>query len=104
LIGLAEVWPEGCQYEILKSVLSDWNGFVISTRHLMDVLADMHDVELANVVAPDGKPAVRKVNYPSLTYLRRFHMVAVAGYAMKLQGAGKPVPPAVLAIYQSLPL
>ncbi|MCA8896983.1 MAG: hypothetical protein KDA48_17120 [Amphiplicatus sp.] len=104
LIGLAKDWPDGHQLDIFKCMLNDWKGFVIATRYLMEAGADKIGLDVKAITANDGKPAIRKMAYPSITYMRPFHFVAVCLYARTLQEKQKPVPEAVMAIYQDWPL
>ncbi|MFT4095749.1 MAG: hypothetical protein QM651_01410 [Rhodoblastus sp.] len=104
LIGLAKEWPDGHQLEIFKCVLNDWKRFVVATRHLMDVAAEFAGEDVKQLTADDGKPAIRKMKFPSSTYMRVFADVAVCVYAHVLQAKQKPLPAAVKAIYKSLPL
>lgn len=100
LVGLAENWPHGHQIEIFKCVLNDWQMFAGANKHAMHLAA----ADMGHELTSDKNDGVyvRHFKFPNVTYLRRFQIIGPAVYAMELQKAGKPVPPAVNAIYQSL--
>jgi hypothetical protein len=103
LIALAEEWPESHQVAIFTTILNDWPGFMAATKHAMEVAADKLGVDLADVTGDDGEPyALRFFNFPTIPYMRRFHMIGPVVHAMALQDAGKHVPAKVNAIYQAM--
>lgn len=76
MIGLAEEWPDGHQVEIFKLVISNegWPEFMAGVW-----------IEIAKL---DG--VKRFYKFPTLTVIRRFHMVGVELYQMNAQQkAGK---------------
>lgn len=75
LKGLAEVWPEGQQVQIFKTVLNDWSAFMAGAKIEMQLLGD------------EGRPLYYE--FPSLTVLRRFPEVAVELHQMTQQAKGK---------------
>lgn len=103
LIGLAKTWPEGSQLDIFKHVLNHWSDYMGTVKHFMRLIAEASETPLTT--AKDNTTFYnRYFRYPTITVMLRFQGEAVASYAMKLQEDGKPVPPAVNAIYQAMPL
>jgi hypothetical protein len=100
LIGLAKEWPEGHQLAIFKCVLNHWGDYMAAAKHAMEHATVVLGVELTS--EKGDSYYLRYYKFPNLPHMRRFHVIGVALYAMKLQAAGKPVPPSVNAIYESL--
>lgn len=88
LIGLAKEWPEGCQVDIFKTVLSNWSGFMAGVKIIQEMMAQ------------DGEEVESKFFiYPSITVMRRFYKSAIELHGVKLQSEGTPLPPAFEAVY-----
>jgi hypothetical protein len=70
LCGLAELWPEGYQIDILKTVLADWSAFMAGAK-------------VAIWAAGDG--GEKFFEFASMSVIRAFPQVAVELYVMDRQ-------------------
>jgi len=93
LLGLAQVWPEGCQIDIFKTVLDNWSGFMAGVKIIQEIMA--HKGEAVTV---------KFYKYPSITVMRRFPQAAIELHGIKLQSEGKPLPASFAAVYMGKPL
>ena len=78
LVGLAEVWPDGAQMAIFKSVLDDWQAFMAGVAMV---------IEAKQAAGLDPKAVKNFYKSPSPSVMRRFHGVAIHLHGMKLQEA-----------------
>ncbi len=85
LIGLAKEWPENHQIDIFKFVISNWPEFTAAALHYLSYAADNYKVNIEDIVGNDGKPAIRKMNFPSIFHMRIYADVAPPLYVMHLQ-------------------
>jgi hypothetical protein len=74
LVGLAEVWPDGDQLEIFKAVLDNWPAFMVGAKL---------------VIAAEGRRCKKRLDYPCITWMRRFDKVGIELYVKRLQEQGK---------------
>nr|WP_321454625.1 hypothetical protein [uncultured Cohaesibacter sp.] len=82
LCGLWELWPDGQQAKIFKKVLKEWHIFCAG----MFWQQSFDEVE--------GEQAEKRFfHYPSITVIRRYHMVALEMIEIETQDKGKnPLP------------
>jgi hypothetical protein len=90
LIGLAEVWPDGYQKEVLKHSLKNWPGYMSYVGCFIDE---------QNAKSGSDDLVKRYLKYCSLLVLRRFPQPAVMLYLDHLQYDQKTVPEAIKAFF-----
>jgi hypothetical protein len=83
LVGLAEVWPDGCQIEIFKLIISKegWPDFMSCVKAEIMVMEDAGE-----------KVKFHFYKRPVVGVMRRFAAVAVEFYEMTQQANGKGLP------------
>lgn len=86
LCGLAKIWPEGTQVEILRTVMNDMAAF--KTR--------------VKMIDEDSDFDIRFYEYVCIPLLRKFPDIGLEMYVMRLQKEGKQPPPSIKALSPSL--
>lgn len=92
LVWLARLWPEGSRIKIFRHCVRHWQDFVTAGKHILECEADLKGEE----------PHKLFFVHPNIPFMRKVHVAGPCVYAMALQGAQKPVPANVMAIYKSV--
>lgn len=109
ICGLAEDLPRGWQVQIFDHALCHWTTFCAMAKFEIDIANDMRRAGMTvtdDDLDEDGFATARrfpgevlsKVRFfhvPALSFLRKFHHVAVSVYAEYLREKGKEVPAAL---------
>lgn len=108
ICGLAEDLPRGSQIEIFDHALTHWDAFCAMAKFEIEIAIGLREAGLTVTDAdPDaeGFATARRFprerlrtkffTFPALSYLRKFHHVAVTLYAEHLRERGKEVPAAL---------
>lgn len=108
ICGLAADLPRGWQVEIFDHALRHWTTFCAMAKFEIEVALDMQAAGLtvaAGDLNAEGFATARRMpseplrtrffNFPALSFLRKFHHVAVSIYAEHLREKGKEVPAAL---------
>lgn len=108
ICGLTDDLPRGWQVEIFDHALTHWATFCAMAKFEIEVAQDMRAAGLtpsAGDLDEDGFATARRMprarlrirffKFPCLSFLRRFHHVAVSVYAEHLRERGKDVPAAL---------
>lgn len=83
MCGLAEVWPEGHQIEIFRSVLADWSAFMAGEK-------------VAIWAAGEGEE--KFFEFAAMTVVRAFPEVAVELYVMERQEQATELTPELIKL------
>lgn len=89
LLGLAELWPQGLQVDIFRTVIAHWDVFMGGVGGY----ETEEDCELY---------AGRFYKYPLIPLIRKYPHIGVEMHIFELQGKKQKVPPSLVAACQIL--
>jgi hypothetical protein len=109
ICGLAEDLPRGWQVQIFDYALCHWATFCAITKYEIDIANDVRRAGMTVTdldIDEDGFATARRFpgevlsngryfDFPALSFLRKFHHVAVTVYVKYLLETGKEVPSAL---------
>ncbi|TGS82730.1 MULTISPECIES: hypothetical protein [unclassified Mesorhizobium] len=103
LIGLAKVWPEGVQVEILEIVFANWREFMSGVKLVQHLEREANrKIKKADPTAKVTEVRGLFFEYPHIPTIRKYWKVALDMVTTHYQNTGKNPPPSFKALNPGL--